>query len=142
VEAIEAHADADADHAATFLDTLIGRQPTDPPLPLPAEFLLDLAAGLRLLLWEQAGLNPQAIAGLPPARQVLRQVLLSISNPWPEFPSAEPPGTLARRVLAAFVDHFAWTARVELDAEVVLSEPDEEAVLEALADFLWQHRPR
>jgi hypothetical protein len=43
--------------------------------------------------------------------------------------------------MVLFVERFAWKARDELDADVALHEADEEQILEALADFLWNHRP-
>ena len=111
-------------------------------LPLPAAFLLDLGAALRLMAWEQAGINPQHVAGLPPAQEAIRDVLLSLRQPPTGAAQADAPGTLARRVGAAFFEHFAWCGLGELDADVTLGAADEEAVLEALADFLWAHRPR
>jgi hypothetical protein len=108
---------------------------------LPAGYLLDLGAALRLLAWERAGLDPAAVAGLPPAWQALRTVCLAAAADRNGTPPAEPPGTLARRVLAAFVEYFAWCGRAELAADVALSAADEDELLEGLADFLWANRP-
>jgi hypothetical protein len=138
-----AHAAArDAVRTVLFLDALGLRPPPGQVLPLPAGFLLDLGAALRLLIWSQAGINPRHVAGLPPAQEALRDVLLSLRQPPAGAAQAEAPGTLARRVMAAFVEHFAWCGPIELDADLTLGAADEEAVLEALADFLWAHRPR
>jgi len=109
------------------------------PLILPAGFLLDLGAALRLLEWERRGLQAHLQAGLPPARKALSDVCRTLGKQ-PD-PAAVPPGTLASRVLAVFVERFAWNAWAELNAEVALDQADEEQVLEALADFLWEHRP-
>jgi len=49
-------------------------------------------------------------------------------------------GGLSVRVLALTVERFAWHARDDLGAEVLLGFPEEDAVLDALAQFLWEHR--
>ena len=52
------------------------------------------------------------------------------------------PTELCIRVMRLSVERFAWTAPAELGTDVSLAEADEEALLEAFADFLWAHRPR
>ena len=141
VQAVARDARADADHVGLFLREIGIAATPQKPRRLPAAFLLDLGAALRLLSWEQAGLDLRGVAGLPPARQALLAVLRAAASHGGAGPGA-PPGSLSSLVVAAFADHFAWNARVELDAEVVLGEADEEAALAALADFLWEHRPR
>jgi hypothetical protein len=142
VRAVAAEAERDADAVGMFLTALGLHATPDRPIPLPAGFLLDLGAALRLLAWHEAGLPPQEVAGLPPARQALTEVFLAWKHPPTQTEPAVVPGSLAYRVCQAFVDHFAWSGRDELDADVTLGEADEDAVLEALADFLWAHRPR
>lgn len=142
VRAVAAEAERDADAVGIFLNALGLHATPDRPIHLPAAFLLDLGAALRLLAWEQEGLHPQEVAGLPPARQALADVFLALKHPPTQVESAVAAGSLAYRVCQAFVDHFAWSGRDELDADVTLGEADEDAVLEALADFLWAHRPR
>jgi hypothetical protein len=44
--------------------------------------------------------------------------------------------------MALFVERFCWNGRNELDADIILDKADEEAALDALADFLWMNRPR
>jgi hypothetical protein len=131
----------DADRVGAFLHALGIQATPQRPVALPAGFLLDLGAALRLLCWEQAGLNPQQVAGLPPAQQGLRTVLQALSESPGDDSSANPPGTLACRVMQAFVDHFAWNGDVELNVDVLLRDADEDLLLEALADFLWVQRP-
>jgi len=140
VEAVARGAARDANGVGLFLNELGLRVSPDRPLLLAAGFLLDLGAALRLLEWERRGLQAHLQAGLPPARIALWDVCRTLGKQ-PD-PAAVPPGALASRVLAVFVERFAWNARAELNAEVVLAEGDEEQVLEALADYLWEHRPR
>jgi hypothetical protein len=134
-------AEADARRVCLFLEAVGVSATPERPVPLPAHFLLDLAGALRLLIWERSGLRPQRIGNLPLARHALREVLLSAATPQRDCEIGEP-GVLARRVVAAWIDHFAWHARVELGVDVLVEEADEDALLEALADFLWDHRPR
>jgi hypothetical protein len=142
IQAVTRDAERDADNVGVFLDHLGLRPPPGQLLPLPAAFLLDLGTALRLLLWERAGLHLHEVAGLPPARQALHDVLRSLRLYATGALPLDAPATLAPRVLAAFVDHFAWHGRAELDADMLLSATEEDAVLDALADFLWAQRPR
>jgi hypothetical protein len=144
IRAVAQDAARDADLVGAFLDALglapAGRRPQDPPLRLPADFLLGLGAALRLLLWEQHGIEAHREAGLPPARQAIQDVFLAATGQAdPE--TAESARTLSCRVVALFVERFAWVGRVELAAELTLGPADEDALLEGLADFLWVHRP-
>jgi hypothetical protein len=141
VAGVAREAEADARHVCLFLEAVGVSATPERPVPLPAHFLLDLAAALRLLIWERSGLRPQNIGNLPLSRHALREVLLSAATAQRASAIGEP-GVLARRVVAAWIDHFAWGARVELGVDVLLEEADDEALLEALADFLWDHRPR
>jgi hypothetical protein len=141
VRGLALQAEADAHRVCLFLDALGIHAAPERPVSFPAGLLLGLGAALRLRSWERAGLQPQSVGKLPSSHQALREVLLSASAPSPGDEIA-PPGCLAQRVVAAFIDHFAWEGRVELSADVMLGDTDEDALLEALADFLWAHRPR
>ena len=109
------------------------------PIALPDAFLLELGAALRLLEWERRGLTAHTDAGLPPSGQALREAFRHLDAP------GAAPGplgdTLAYRVMVFFAERFAWAGREELDADVAMGEADEDALLDALADFLWDNRP-
>ena len=47
---------------------------------------------------------------------------------------------LARAVFEVSVTRFAWTARAELGPDVVMDPGNEDALVEAVARFLWAHR--
>ena len=141
VSSVAADAARDADRVGAFLDAFGIKAPADRPLHLPAAFLVDLGAALRLLAWEQQGLQLHREAGLPPAREVLADVLRQAVNAGSSAP-ALPNHGLALRVLMLSVDGLSWSARGELNIDVALGEADEEALLAGLADFLWEHRPR
>src|SRR4051812_6170692 len=81
----------DAARDADRVGLSLGARGLAPPLPLPAAFLLGLGAALRLLLWEQQGLDAHRQAGLPPARQALRDVFRAAAG------QADPGTGTARR---------------------------------------------
>jgi hypothetical protein len=126
----------DADRVGLFLGGLGLTATPEKPLALPVHFLLGLGAALRLLAWEARGFFFHREAGLPEARQAVHAACLSLSDPNPD------PTELCLHVMRLSVEKFAWNAPEELGADVSLGEAEEEMVLEALADFLWTHRPR
>ena len=138
VEATAGEAARDADRAGQLLHELGFVPSPGRPVRLPAAFLLDLGAALRLLAWEQGGLHVHRDAGLPPAEQALHDAFRGLVE------SAGATGTaardLARRVLALFAGRLAWHGRPELDADVALDDLDEDVMLDALAAFLWARR--
>jgi hypothetical protein len=131
-------AERDAERVGRFLQAL-GLVPSpDRPLCLPTDFLLNLAASLRLLAWELGGLQVHRDAGLPSAEQALHDTFRSL---------VEPAGVasltlqdLSLRALALFIERFAWLGRRELDADMTLDRCDQDGMLDALAEFLWAHR--
>jgi hypothetical protein len=141
VASVAGDAARDADRVGVFLDAFGIQATPECPLQLPVAFLLDLGAALRLLAWEQQGLQVHREAGLPPARGALADVLRQAANACGSS-SPAPNHGLAYRVLMLSVDRLAWSARSELDIDVALDEADEDAILAGLADFLWEHRPR
>jgi hypothetical protein len=136
VYAVALNADCDADWVGVYL----AAAGLKPPLRLPTDFLLGLGAALRLYQWEQSGIHLHLAAGLPPAREALHEVLRAATGQ-AEPEAVERLKTLSSRVLSLFVERFAWNGRVELGADLTLDPPDEDALLDGLADFLWDHRP-
>jgi hypothetical protein len=142
IEAVARDAARDAERVALFLDALSqtppGRWLAEKPVSLPADFLLALGAALRLWVWEEHKLTAHREAGLPAAREALWDVFRAVAD----LEAAGRIKGLKARVLSVSVERFAWNARPELGVDVTLGEAEEDAVLEALADFLWDHRPR
>ena len=103
---------------------------------LPADLLLDLGAALRMLSWEYAGFAAHLEAGLPhragcdPPRLPRRR---GRRNP-------PPARRLCEAVFRLAVDRFAWAGHRDVKAEVLLDVPDEDALVEAMARYLWDHR--
>jgi hypothetical protein len=143
IEFVERDAEFMADLTATFLD-FIGIVPPlkerlRNPVALPSEFLLELAAILRIAVWERAGLVDRIGDGLPSAEAALAD-LFGRLGPEPQASRSETMGTALRlAVFRTTVSRLAWGAREELYADVALDLSDEGSA-EALADFLWTHR--
>jgi hypothetical protein len=146
LEAVAHDAAADAELVALVLDAL-GLRPTGDgaarvPLRLPAFFLLALGAALRMVMWEERGLHAHRDAGLPPAHGALREVARALVAPEPHAEKERAATELVSRVLAVTVERLAWNGRPVLGADVAIDGVREADLLEALADFLWAHRPR
>lgn len=110
------------------------------PVALPPEFLLELGAILRLALWERAGHRQSLNHHLPRAEQTLADLLDRFTRAPQDAQSAEVSSTLALEVFKVSLRRFAWCGREELRTDVVLDRPDDEVLLDALADLLWKHR--
>lgn len=139
VTAVEEDAARDAGRVALFLRTLGLKVSPARPIALPDAFLIELGAALRLLEWERRGLSAHLDAGLPPSGRAIRDAFRHLAAPG--IALGPLSDTLTYRVMVLFAERFAWAGREELDAEVALGAADEEALLEDLADFLWNHRP-
>lgn len=77
IRAVTRDAVRDADAVAALLDQLGFRRPGpgDPPVRLPAQFLLGLGVAARLFLWESKGLFAHHATGIPSAEEVLHDVV-------------------------------------------------------------------
>jgi hypothetical protein len=141
VRAAIAYAEADADLVGMFLREYCGL-PCSPegPLELPADHLMDLAAALRLWVWESAGLDPREVAGLPDFRSAIREVALQRRSAPGDPAPTRRPGELSRDVLNACFDRFAWRGRIDFGADLVLDDADEDVLVEALARLVWANR--
>lgn len=139
--AIVYDATQDARRVAIFLDSFSQAPGMDwlavKPASLPADFLRRLGAALRLWHWEMHGILIHREYGLPSADTAVRDTILALTDP----AAAERIDPVPRQVFLLSVERFAWNARAELDADVTLGDVAEDTVLEALADFLWAHRP-
>jgi hypothetical protein len=134
IAAAEADADRDADRVIEFLNAIgLGATPENPQ-PLPANFVLRLATGLRLLAWEALGYSLHRDAGLPAAQDVIRDAFCSLLKP------AASARDLDVAVMRLSLERFAWSGRSLLDAEIMLDLFNDEAALDALAEYLWATR--
>jgi hypothetical protein len=97
--------------------------------------LLNLGAALRLWQWENAGLRGHLPKTLPSSTDAFRNVV-----PPKEAEQRVPP--LALAVFDTWVREFCRGGRAVLGTDVILKQDSlcEEHLLDALADFLWDHR--
>jgi hypothetical protein len=107
--------------------------------PLPAGFLLELGAVLELGLWERQGVRPYLTADLPSYREAADELGARASKGPVEF---EVPGSvrLWPQVLRVWLEQFAWDGPEALGADLLVGQVDEDALVDVLAEFLWQHR--
>lgn len=135
IRCAEDGANRDAEQVAAFLSGF-GFTAEDGPLELPEEFLVELAAAVRLLSWELQGFDVHRKAGLPSADDAIIAVFLRHLKA--EAPDAHfaPP----KVVLGLMLDRFAWTGPAELDGEVLLDQPDVDSWADDLATLLWNLR--
>lgn len=104
---------------------------------LPDEFLLGVMLSVRLARWESAGITVQREAGLPDSRELIAHVARLFSGPELQRYVRD----LSQRARQLFYERFAWRGHRELGApDIELVVPDDDALLRALADFLWAHR--
>jgi hypothetical protein len=125
----------DADRVGLFLHELGLSASPDQPRSLPARFLLHLAAALRLLVWETQGFFFHHDAGLPPARQAIRDAFHALHDP------NANPSAFCVSVLRLSLERFAWNGPRDLQADIALDDLNEDAALDVLAEFLWASRP-
>ena len=130
----------DADDVAAFLAAAGLAPPPGETRGFPPGILLDLGAVVRLRRWEAAGHAVHVEAGLPSARAALHHVIKTLVDAAANRAALAVAGALGRAVVDLTVSRFAWTARPELGSDVVLHVTDEDALVEALAQFLWAHR--
>ena len=127
----------EADMVAQFLDAVGIVSQDGEALRLPIVFLLELGAAMRLLTWEEAGLDLRG-AGLPTSREAILRAFRDAASR-PDGP-APPMTPLCRQVFGFGIERMAWAGPRELDAEILLDFPDEDALVEAMARFLWDRR--
>ena len=135
-------AERDADDVGAFLTTAGLAPPPGQTRDFPPTILLDLGAVVRLRRWEEAGYSVHLDTGLPSARAALYHVIATLlTTATTKTPIASlGAGALARAVFEVAVNRFAWGARLILGTDIVLSVNDEDALVEAMAQFLWAQR--
>ncbi len=143
VRSIVRLAERNAEAVAAFLD-MSGSCPLQADgtrLRLPGKFLLELAAVIRLGVWEQEGFRVHIEQGLPSFEQAVAN-LLHRSQHDPLAFSGPGNSELHRQMLDIYWRYFAWEADLILGRTVAIQIGDEDELAAALAAFLWENRER
>ena len=129
----------DGESDASGVAALLEAAGFEPPVRLPAALLLGLGAAMRVAAWEAMGHQPHRAAGLPDARKVVLNVV--------EWCRVLSPADRDRAVVALHSQvteisrtQFAWEGPDILGADTLVGEPQDDVFLDALAEFVWQHR--
>jgi hypothetical protein len=125
--------------------TMLGavpKTPTKPPLVIPPfEMALGLAAMFQIWLWERAGLRPYLrVVDLPTSHDALNDFWKMESRGHAKYIRSKSGSRLLKQVVGAFLSHCALSAPEELSVDLAIDGPLDESMLEAFADFVWQHR--
>ena len=131
-------AERDADRVGRLLRTLGFAPPPGKVLQLPADFLLNLAAGLRLYIWDRTENTAHRGAGLPSGLDAMKAAFRDLIAK--RGKRSRPNSSLRENVFDVMIDKFAWTAQRNLQTEIQLDDSDEDALVEEMAQFLWSHR--
>jgi hypothetical protein len=105
---------------------------------IPGSFLGGLALAVRAHRWEAGGSFVHQELGLPAAADLLGELMRLAAEP-----SWDGLDRFVRSLFPGFIDvahRFAAQGQHLLGAEVALGEPDDEALVEALARLCWAFR--
>jgi hypothetical protein len=136
-----------ADFVAALTAQAIGIALKLPELPqgqvyelnVPAGFLLELGAVLVIEMWERRGFTAHIIAGLPSWREADNELVRLLREDPTHFDQNQH-GSLNRRVLQFWLENFAWDGIETFGADILVTAGDEDAIVDAVADFIWKNR--
>lgn len=132
IAAVQQRAEIHADLVARFLNSTSEMQTGKSRMS--HSNLLQLAAIVQLLEWEQQGISTHLQVGLPSSREALE---CSID---PELREGKFPGwhsneALLEAVLLFAIERIAWASQSEWGVDVVLSVINEEDLLDAMEEL-------
>lgn len=110
--------------------------------PLPAEFLLELSAVIRIAAWQRGGLTVEMQADFPPAEELLRELLERLLHQPKSF-AVDPaacPAPLNGRVTRLWLRHCSWSAPAEVGADVVIRRPHPDLLRDIFTELLRNSR--
>lgn len=127
----------DARLVAAFLESIGLSLDAGNGVGFPEDWLLKLAALLKIARWERAGITAQLGVDLPTSEEVYLDLITLVPGQPARFSGPE----LSRRVLLIHLGRIAWSPWEHRPAAVAIEQslaPDE--FLDRLAQFLWDHR--
>ena len=143
LDAVRRNAECQADLTAACLDALDQRVRdagyAEGCQGLPRTFLLEFAAVAQLKHWEFQGLGDLLPPDVPRAAEASRDLYhRATTDPGQFWHDDESP--LSRQVMQIWIEHFHWLEPGLVEAEVIVGHADEDQLIEALAQLLWQNR--
>ena len=116
-----------------------GVLPEAAELSLPRGFLLEIGAVGQLRVWEMQGLRPYLPADLPTFADATAELYRRAREEPAEFQTAAG-AKLSPRVLQVWIESFCWEGPALLEANLLLGDVDEDALVDAVAHLLWNNR--
>ncbi len=142
VAAVIRNAEYVADLTGTFLDAT-GLCPKSADgtrsCGLSAASLLELGAILQLGVWERNGFRPFLPDDLPSYREAATNFARR-AEVRQRTGRTSGTGELRKKLFFTWLRQLAWHGQEILQAEVLVGEIDEDSLVDAMADFLWNHR--
>lgn len=137
----------DAEHAADLVDRLLrtwflGLGVGITPTSFPAEFLLELAAVIRIAQWQKANLLDVLGEQFAPWPDLLGQLMRRLMEDPTSF-SLDPkmcPAPLSRRVVWVWFHRCSRSAIREVGVDVAIQPKAVEEMLEEIANLIWKYR--
>ncbi len=108
-------------------------------MDLPAAVILELAALAQIRVWQDTEARELLADILPDFESAQQDLIDRLNNRSEEFLNIDS-ATLSQQVFTIWMSRLAWYGRSTLDSEMVLLDFDEDAFIDALAQFVWQHR--
>lgn len=136
----------DADRLIVFFDKIglqrhlwarnPGAEAPEPPagegaMDAARQWLQDVAFALRIADWEARGITSHIAAGLPDSKTAMARAF-ELQG----FPRFSPEERFGARVQLFDARYLARDGGVLIDAEVELGVPDEDALIDSMAEFL------
>jgi hypothetical protein len=110
------------------------------PYGLSPLVLLELGAVLQLAVWERAGIAELLRQHVPSVKQATGNFLALIKAASGD--STVSFELLSDRICTVALEHLGWDAEKYLRTDIVLSDVEEDQIIDALAEFAWSHRKR
>jgi hypothetical protein len=106
---------------------------------LPSAVLREFSALLQLQVWEMQGLRSVIGDELPTSERATEEFIERCRNSYTSFYdfNATP---LSKLVTAYWGRNFAWSSQHDIRGDILAQFEDEDQLVEALAELLWEHR--
>ena len=127
---------------AAFLDNWFDRLERKRQPKLPAGFLLELGAIIRIYLWQRSGVAAWLELPFQDAEILLEKLLDRLRTDPASFYADAPSAsnTLFAAVMDTAWRHRAWSSFSELGADIAIPSPSPVIPIDAIVELLWSSR--